>query len=72
MGGYTSFIIHSGGTPVNFFLLPQKLNKTVYVATFTLVFLIINIIKVSALLLLKSISFFKFKNIFVYYLLLHQ
>ena len=43
--GYTSFLIHSGGTPVNFFLLPQKLNKTVYVGTMTLVFLIINTIK---------------------------
>ena len=45
VGGYTSFLIHSGGTPVNFYLLPQKLNKTVYVGTMTLVFLIINIIK---------------------------
>lgn len=45
VGGYTSFLIHSGGTPVNFYLLPQKLNKTVYVSTMTLVFLIINTIK---------------------------
>ena len=45
VGGYTSFIIHSGGTPVNFYLLPQKLNKTKYVATMTLAFLIINIVK---------------------------
>jgi hypothetical protein len=45
VGGYTSFLIHSGGTPVNFYLLPQKLNKTIYVGTFTLVFFIINSIK---------------------------
>ena len=45
VGGYTSFLIHSGGTPVNFYLLPQKLNKTVYVSTMTIVFLIINTIK---------------------------
>tara|TARA_Y100001949_G_scaffold18089_1_gene12853 strand:- start:39 stop:596 length:558 start_codon:yes stop_codon:yes gene_type:complete len=45
VGGYTSFIIHSGGTPINFYLLPQKLNKTKYVATMTLAFLIINIVK---------------------------
>ena len=45
VAGYTSFLIHSGGTPVNFYLLPQKLNKTVYVSTMTLVFLIINTIK---------------------------
>jgi hypothetical protein len=45
VGGYTSFLIHSGGTPLNFYLLPQKLNKTTYVGTFTLVFFIINSIK---------------------------
>ena len=45
IAGYTSFLIHSGGTPVNFYLLPQKLNKTIYVGTMTLTFLIINIIK---------------------------
>ena len=45
VGGYTSFLIHSGGTPLNFYLLPQKLNKTIYVGTFTLVFFIINLIK---------------------------
>ena len=45
IGGYTSFIIHSGGTPINFYLLPQKLNKTKYVATMTLAFLIINTVK---------------------------
>ena len=29
ISGYTSFIIHSGALPLNFYLLPQKLNKTV-------------------------------------------
>ena len=45
IGGYTSFIIHSGGTPINFYLLPQKLNKTTYVGTMTIAFLIINLVK---------------------------
>jgi len=45
ISGYTSFIIHSGALPLNFYLLPQKLNKTVYISTMTLVFFIINIIK---------------------------
>ena len=45
VAGYTSFLIHSGGTPVNLYLLPQKLNKTIYVGTMTLTFLIINVIK---------------------------
>ena len=45
IGGYTSFIIHSGGAPINFYLLPQKLNKTTYVGTMTIAFLIINLVK---------------------------
>ena len=45
IAGYTSFLIHAGGTPINFFLLPQKLNKTIYMGTMTIVFLIINSIK---------------------------
>ena len=45
ISGYTSCVIHAGGQPISFFLLPQKLNKTVYVGTVTLAFLIINLIK---------------------------
>ena len=37
----------SGGTPINFYLLPQKLNKTTYVATMTLAFLVINTVKLA-------------------------
>ena len=43
--GYTSCVIHAGGQPISFYLLPQKLNKTVYVGTVTLAFLIVNLIK---------------------------
>ncbi len=45
IAGYTSFLIHAGGTPINFYLLPQNLNKTIYMGTMTIVFLIINSIK---------------------------
>ncbi len=45
VAGYTSFLIHAGGPPLNFYLLPQKLDKTIYVATFTLAFAIINAVK---------------------------
>ena len=45
ISGYTSCIIHAGGQPLSFYLLPQKLNKTVYVGTMTLAFLIVNLIK---------------------------
>ena len=45
VAGYTSFLIHAGGPPLNFYLLPQKMHKTIYVATFTLAFAIINFVK---------------------------
>ena len=61
IGGYTSFIIHSGGTPVNFFLLPQKLDKTIYVATMTLTFLIINVVKLLPYYLLNQLVFSNLK-----------
>jgi len=61
IGGYTSFIIHSGGTPINFFLLPQKLDKTVYVATMTFAFLIINIVKLVPYYYLDQLVFSNLK-----------
>lgn len=61
IGGYTSFIIHSGGTPVNFFLLPQKLDKTIYVGTMTLAFLIINIVKLVPYYFLDQLVFSNLK-----------
>ena len=61
VGGYTSFIIHSGGTPVNFYLLPQKLDKTTYIATFTLAFFIINIVKLLPYYYLDQLIFSNLK-----------
>ena len=43
--GYTSCIIHAGGQPISFYLLPLKLDKTIYVGTATLVFLYVNLFK---------------------------
>tara|TARA_Y100001970_G_scaffold263287_1_gene348578 strand:- start:690 stop:1424 length:735 start_codon:yes stop_codon:yes gene_type:complete len=43
--GYTSCIIHAGGQPISFYLLPLKLDKTLYVGTATLVFLYVNLFK---------------------------
>jgi len=61
IGGYTSFIIHSGGTPVNFFLLPQRLDKTIYVGTFTLAFFVINIVKLIPYYYLDQLVFSNLK-----------
>ena len=43
--GYTSFLIHAGGPPINFYLLPLKLDKSSYLGTITLSFFIINAVK---------------------------
>ena len=45
ISGYTSTIIHAGGQPLSIYLLPQKLNKTIYVGTMTYAFLIVNLVK---------------------------
>lgn len=33
LAGYTSFVAHAGGPPLSVYLLPQRLDKTVFVAT---------------------------------------
>ena len=43
--GYTSFLIHAGGPPINFYLLPLKLDKLSYLGTMTLSFCVINLVK---------------------------
>lgn len=45
IAGFTSFVAHAGGPPVNIYLLPQKLDKTVYQATTVLFFTIVNYVK---------------------------
>jgi hypothetical protein len=45
IAGVTSFVAHAGGPPVNIYLLPQKLDKTVYQATTVIFFTIVNYVK---------------------------
>ncbi|MBN3562759.1 sulfite exporter TauE/SafE family protein [Aliamphritea spongicola] len=45
LAGFTSFSIHAGGPPLNFYLLPQRLNKTVFVTTSIIFFACVNGIK---------------------------
>jgi uncharacterized membrane protein YfcA len=45
IAGFTSFVAHSGGPPANVFLLPQKLEKRVFVATSIIFFAFLNYIK---------------------------
>jgi uncharacterized protein len=45
VSGFTSFLAHAGGPPVQVYMLPQRMDKTSYVATVSLFFLIINMVK---------------------------
>lgn len=45
VGGYTSFVAHAGGPPLNVYLLPQQLDKTQYVGTTVVFFALVNYVK---------------------------
>lgn len=45
MAGFTSFVAHAGGGPVKMFLLPQRLDKRVFVGTLVFFFFAVNQIK---------------------------
>ncbi|MBM3542438.1 MAG: sulfite exporter TauE/SafE family protein [Alphaproteobacteria bacterium] len=45
LSGFTSFVAHAGGPPLQAYLLPQRLDRTVYTATAVLFFTIVNVVK---------------------------
>lgn len=45
IAGFTSFGVHAGGLPVNIYLLPQRLDKTLFVGTTVILFAILNWVK---------------------------
>jgi len=45
LSGFTSFVAHAGSPPVNIYLLPQRLDRTVYQATTVIFFTVVNYVK---------------------------
>jgi uncharacterized protein len=45
VAGYTSFVAHAGGPPLNVYLLPQRLEKSTYVGTTVVYFALVNYVK---------------------------
>lgn len=45
MSGYTSFVAHAGGPPLMVYLLPKKLDKSIFVGTVTIYFAGVNYFK---------------------------
>ena len=46
VSGFTSFGIHAGGPPINIYLLPQRMEKTVLMGTIAVFFMVVNLAKV--------------------------
>lgn len=46
IAGFTSFISHTGGPPYQMYVLPQKLEKMVFAGTTTILFAIVNALKI--------------------------
>lgn len=45
ISGFTSFVAHAGGAPIKFFLLPQRMDKTIFVGTNVAFFFAVNQLK---------------------------
>ncbi|MDG4720981.1 MULTISPECIES: sulfite exporter TauE/SafE family protein [Thalassospira] len=45
LAGFTSFVAHAGGPPVSVFLLPQRLDKSIFVGTTVMFFIVVNYVK---------------------------
>lgn len=45
LSGFTSFVSHAGGPPYQIYVLPQRLDKLVFAGTTTILFAIINAVK---------------------------
>jgi uncharacterized membrane protein YfcA len=45
VSGLTSFLAHAGGPPAMVYMLPQRLDKTTYVATISIFFMCVNMVK---------------------------
>lgn len=56
IAGFTSFGVHAGGPPVNIYLLPQKLDKTIFVGTTVVFFTIVNYVKLIPYALLGQLN----------------
>ncbi len=56
VSGFTSFVAHSGGPALLVYLLPQRLDKTVFVATTVAFFLVVNYVKLIPYAFLGQLS----------------
>lgn len=55
-GGFTSFVSHAGGPPVAMYLLPLRMERTLFVGTNVMLFTVINMVKVLPYFMLGQFS----------------
>ena len=67
LAGFVSFGVHAGGPPVSVYLLPQKLDKTLFVGTTVILFTVVNLVKVVPYAMLGQLTI---GNLYVSLLLL--
>ena len=56
LAGFTSFGVHAGALPASVYLLPQRLDKTIFVGTTVVFFAIINYVKLIPYALLGQLN----------------
>jgi uncharacterized membrane protein YfcA len=56
IAGFVSFGVHAGAPPANVYLLPQRLDKTVFVGTLVVLFAVINYVKLIPYALLGQLN----------------
>jgi uncharacterized protein len=56
IAGFTSFVSHAGGPPYQMYVLPQRLEKMTYAGTTTIIFAIVNLLKLPPYYFLGQIN----------------
>jgi uncharacterized membrane protein YfcA len=56
ISGFTSFVAHAGGPPLSVYLLPQRMDKTLFVGTTVIYFAFVNYLKLVPYSLLGQFS----------------
>ncbi|MGE0241570.1 MAG: sulfite exporter TauE/SafE family protein, partial [Parvibaculaceae bacterium] len=63
VSGFTSFVSHAGAPPYQMYVVPQRLDKMVYAGTTTILFAIVNAVKLVPYWALGQLSFANLKTV---------
>ncbi len=63
ISGFTSFVSHAGAPPYQMYVLPQRLEKMIYAGTTTILFAVVNAVKLVPYWALGQLSFANLKTV---------